>query len=68
MKLILHLILIFAGLIYNEIIIFNCFGLQKNTKLFLDKEANMDISQTIMEHLLRLQHLHPIVYGLPLTH
>ena len=50
MKLILYLILIFVGLIYNEIIIFNCFGLQKNTKLFLEKEANMDISQTIIKN------------------
>ena len=40
------LILIFAGLIYNEIIILNFCGLQRYTKLFLQNEANTDISQT----------------------
>ena len=43
--LIIYSILIFAGLIYNEIIILNFFGLQRFTKLFLEIEAKTDISQ-----------------------
>ena len=49
-KLILYIILFFSGLIYNEIIILNFFGLQKNTKLFLEKESNMEITQTIIKN------------------
>ena len=37
---------IIAGLIYNEFIILNFCGLQKYTKLFLQKEAIDDIQQT----------------------
>ena len=44
-KLIIYIILIFASLIYNEIIILNFCGLQIFTKSFLEIEANMDISQ-----------------------
>ena len=42
----LCLVLIFAGLIYNEIIILNFCGLQKFTKLFMEKEARADIIKT----------------------
>ena len=45
-KLVLCFALIFISLIYNEIIILNFCGLQRYTKLFLQNEANTDISQT----------------------
>lgn len=46
LRLILCLVLIFVGLIYNEIIILNFCGLQKYTKLFMEKEAKADIIKT----------------------
>ena len=46
LRLALCLVLVFAGLIYNEIIILNFCGLQKFTKLFMEKEARADIIQT----------------------
>ena len=45
-KFIFYLILIFNGSIYNEIIILNFCGLQKYTKLFLEKKSNIDMLQT----------------------
>ena len=47
-RFILCLFLIFTGLIYNEIIILNFCGLQKDTKLFLENESKTDILQTKM--------------------
>ena len=38
-------ILIIASLIHNEFIILNFFNLQKRTKVFLEKEAEIDINQ-----------------------
>ena len=45
-KFIFYLLLIFNGLIYNEIIILNFCGLQRCTKLFLEKQSNIDMLQT----------------------
>ena len=45
-KFILYLILIFAGLIYDEMIILNFCGLQKNTKLFLENQSKIEMLQT----------------------
>ena len=47
------LILIFAGLIYNEIIILNFCGLQKNTKFFLEKKSKFEttISEISVNYL-----------------
>ena len=42
------MLLIFAALLYNEFIILNFCGLQKYTQLFLQKEANEDIQQSII--------------------
>ena len=42
MRFIMCLILIFTGLIYNEIIILNFCGLQKNTKLFLENKSKIE--------------------------
>ena len=44
-KLIIFLALIFVSAVYNEIIILNFCGLQKYTKLFMEKEAQKDILQ-----------------------
>jgi len=40
-------IVLFSSLIYNEIIICNFFGLNKNTKKFLDKEQREELSSII---------------------
>ena len=47
-KLGIYLVLIVTSLIYNEFIILNFCGLQKYTQLFLQKEANEDIQQSII--------------------
>ncbi len=39
-----YLIVVFASLIYNEIIIFNCWGLSKNTKKFIKQRLYSDAS------------------------
>ena len=38
-----YLIIIFSVLIYNEIIIFNCFGLNKNTRKFVNQRINKEL-------------------------
>ena len=48
LKFCLYLILIITALVYNEFIILNFCGLEKYTKLFLQKKANNDIQQTII--------------------
>ena len=40
-----YLITLFSSLIYNEIIIFNCFGLNKNTKRFVDKRVYKELEE-----------------------
>ena len=42
------MILIITALVYNEFIVLNFCGLEKYTKLFLQKKANNDIQQTII--------------------
>ena len=44
MNLIIYIILIFAALVYNEFFIINICGLSKNTKYFLNFEAENEIS------------------------
>ena len=44
MNLIIYIILIFAALVYNEFLIINNCGLSKNTKYFLNFEAENEIS------------------------
>jgi hypothetical protein len=44
MNLIIYIILIFAALVYNEFLIINICGLSKNTKYFLNFEAENEIS------------------------
>ena len=44
MRLIIFLVLILAGLIHTEMIVFNFFGLQKNTKLFLEYKEKEDLN------------------------
>ena len=39
-----YLIVVFASLIYNEIIIFNFWGLSKNTKKFINQRLYSDAS------------------------
>ena len=46
----LYLVLIFASLIYNEFIVLNFCGFQKNTNLFLQKKAIEDLEQTILNN------------------
>ena len=45
------MLLIFAALLYNEFIILNFCGLQKNTQLFLQQKANEDIHQAIINDI-----------------
>ena len=40
-----YLITLFSSLIYNEINIFNCFGLNKNTKRFVDKRVYKELEE-----------------------
>ena len=47
LRLIIYIILIIAASIHNEFMILNFCQLQKNTKLFLEKEAENDITQNI---------------------
>ena len=47
----LYILLILAALLYNEFIILNFCGLQKNTQLFLQKKANKDIQQAIINNI-----------------
>ena len=42
-KIILNILLIFSSLIYNEFLVINICGLSKNTKLFLNYEAQLEI-------------------------
>ena len=44
MRLIIFLVLIVAGLIHTELIVFNFLGLQKNTKLFLEYKEKEDLN------------------------
>ena len=46
-KLVIYFILIITALIYNEFIILNFCGLEKNTKLFKQKEAKKEVNQTV---------------------
>lgn len=41
-----YLILLFSISIYHENIIFNCWGLNKDTKIFIEKRQKEDISLT----------------------
>ena len=50
LNILLYIILIFAALIYIEFIVLNFCGLQKYTKLFLQKEAKKDTYQTILNN------------------
>ena len=45
LRLLISFILIIASLIHNEFIILNFFKLQKNTRYFLEKEAEIDMNQ-----------------------
>ena len=49
-KIAIYFILILAALIYIEFIVLNFCGLQKNTQLFLHKEAKNDIMQTMFNN------------------
>ena len=40
-----YTIVLFSSLVYNEIIIFNCCGLSKNTKVFINKRMNSELSE-----------------------
>ena len=40
-----YFIVLFSSLICNEIIILNCCGLSKNTKIFVNKRMNSEISR-----------------------
>ena len=40
-----YLITFFSTLIYNELIIFNCCGLNKNTKKFINKRINKELEE-----------------------
>ena len=46
----IYFILIIFALVYNEFIILNFCGLERYTQLFLQKEANNDIQQTIVNN------------------
>ena len=46
----LYLVLIFASLIYNEFIVLNFCGFQKNTNLFLQKKEIEDLELTILNN------------------
>ena len=49
-KIIIYFILFLVGLIYVEFVVLNFCGLQKNTKLFLEKEEKDDIVQTLINN------------------
>ena len=40
-----YLIAIFSTFIYNELIILNCYGLNKNTKKFVNKRINKELEE-----------------------
>ena len=40
-----YLIILISSLIYNELIIFNCCGLNKNTKKFVNKRINKELEE-----------------------
>jgi len=44
-------IVLFCSLIYNEIIIFNCFGLNRNTKKYLETKQREDLSSVMDDHI-----------------
>lgn len=44
-------IVLFCSLIYNEIIILNCFGLNRNTKKYLEKKQKEDLSSIMDNHI-----------------
>ena len=46
-----YLIIFVSALVYNEFIILNFCGLQKYTKLFLQKIAKKEINQTILNNI-----------------
>ena len=47
MRLIIFLVLIVAGLIHTELVVFNFLGLQKNTKLFLEYKEKEDLKEDL---------------------
>ena len=49
-KIVIYFILFLVGLIYVEFVVLNFCGLQKNTKLFLEKEEKDDIVQTLINN------------------
>ena len=40
-----YTIVLFSSLVCNEIIIFNCCGLSKNTKIFINKRMRIELSE-----------------------
>ena len=46
----IYFILIVTALIYNEFIILNFCGLEKYTKLFLQKEAKKEVNQSFIDN------------------
>lgn len=49
-KFLIYFILIVTALIYNEFIILNFCGLEKYTKLFLQKEAKKEVNQSFIDN------------------
>ena len=52
LRLLIYLILIFTSLVHNEFIILNFCQLQKHTRIFLEKEAEIDIIQKAMDDVI----------------
>ena len=50
-KIVIYFILFLVGLIYVEFVVLNFCGLQKNTKLFLEKQAKDDIVQIMSNNI-----------------
>ena len=50
-KIVIYFILFLVGLIYVEFVVLNFCGFQKNTKLFLEKQAKDDIVQIMSNNI-----------------
>ena len=49
LKIIMYILLILASFIFNEFLVINICGMAKNTKLFLDYEAELEINNKISD-------------------
>ena len=46
-----YFLVLFCSLIYNEFVIFNFYGLNKNTKKYIDKKQREELLSIIDDHI-----------------